>query len=106
MREVENGEARRLQRVICGDLTGEGFNRYEAIGDVTADVLGNLDLKISVERFFAATEQRTLMSTGEWFQAKWARCHSAPNNSRRRSKARMRAGLGSGGLRMASAIRR
>jgi len=39
-------------------VAGGSLDRYEAVGDAAADVLGGLRLKIPIQSFFPATKPR------------------------------------------------
>jgi hypothetical protein len=95
----------RGNRVVGHDLAGCHVNGHEAVGNAATNVLGHLGSKIPIQRFFAAGERRTIMLPMQRFEAKRGG-HSIPNSLRCLWKARRRAGVGSGGLRMASTKRR
>src|SRR5271157_402052 len=102
--QINNRDARRRKRVVGGNGAGRCFDRDKAVGYVPADILGSLSLKIPVQNLFPTTKQGVIMRRGERLDTKRESRHSAPNRSRYRRKALRRAGTGSGGLRIASAI--
>jgi len=65
---------------------------------------GQLVLEIMIQCGFPALEGLTIMRGVQRYQTEWSR-HSSLNSWRCRSKARRRAGAGSGGLSSASAKR-
>jgi hypothetical protein len=79
-REVNDWDARGRERVIGGNLTGRGFDGYEAIRHAASNILGGLGLKVSVERFLAAVERRAVMRGAKRLHPKRRGGHSAPSN--------------------------
>lgn len=100
-REVRCRNAGRSQRVVGGYHAAGGLDGYKAVGDISADVLGDLLMEIAVEGFLAARECGAVMRFGERFQAE--RSAHEPNSLRCRLAMRFSAALGAGGLRMALA---
>ena len=82
--------------VIPRELSRRGFDCNETMGDAAANVLGRLGLEITVERFLAALKRNAVVFLMQRLKTKRRR-HSTPNNSRWRSIAFLRAGLGFGG---------
>jgi hypothetical protein len=54
--KVNEGNTRRRDRVIGGHMAGDSFDGHEAIRNTAADVLGDLRLKIAIQRVFTAVK--------------------------------------------------
>ena len=90
-------------RPTSGMLAADsGFDDGKTVRDAAADVLSRLRLEIPVQRFVAATERSTVVVIAKGFEAKGNHC--APNRSRYRLAAFLRADVAAGGLRTAAAI--
>ncbi len=81
-RQINNRDTRRRKRVVCADGAGRCFDRDKAVGNVAADILSCLSLKIPVQSFFPAVKQRSVVCRRERLKTEWERGHSAPNRSR------------------------
>jgi hypothetical protein len=91
------------ESVITHKVAAGEFDSYKAVRDQPSDILGDLDLEVTIQRFLAAMKCGALMLDAERFDAKRKIRHSKPNSSRRRRKALRSAGVGSGGFKSISA---
>jgi hypothetical protein len=102
-RKVDQGNAGCRNGVIGRYCICRSLDSHEAVSNASANVLGCLRLKITVQCFFAARKLLTVMFVTESLDPERDGGHSVPSNSRRRLKAFLSAGVGAGGFRIAAA---
>src|SRR5262249_3306097 len=101
-REINEWNTRGSDGVIgCHPFTGV-LDRDKAIRDLPSSILGDLSLKVSVERIHATSERCTVMLIIQLLEPKGT--HAGPKTSKRRFMARRNAGEGAGGFKSESAI--